>query len=1035
VAVAAGLWAPAGASAGTLKAGVAKVDASWHVGASAGQYASDGTFVSPDDGSYDPTVDSYRRRASYGIQSRLDVRAIVVEGPDGNRFALVKNDFYIPQDLIWRRTAQLLEAKPELKIGKSNLTMAITHDHSSPFYASTAWGVWSFQDVFDVRFYNYYAARMAEAVEKAAKNLVPVRVGASVRQFDKTHRHSFGTARADDGTPAGYPVDNTDHDLTVVRFDDISNAARPKPLANIVNFGLHGEFLDGNDLVSADFVGPLEKYADDATGALTIWTQNAVGTSEPERSTYHSIHERDEFTHHEYKQAEYGASLMSTAIAATWQDIGSGTPEDPAKYAPFRSAFTGSEVAMRDQWFPGPISHPYPGVSSCHTNSALAGDPRLPIVGLPDCEGVQGGLNDLAGLIGLPGPGNLPISPIDPGLTTADFERLGVPVPENYSAPAYTGLEEDIDVHLQAMRIGDILFTVCSCEQWFDQSKNIKTRTDRVAANEYLGWDWKNGTGALVEGGQLETAQSPPPPCSKNNDGSYGGGSPGYGTGTWKCPAPADPSANLPDKDVEHMHRQVVNPANGWNNFENATQAESESADLTKLKGNYTHDDSCKQLLPLPGLDEPENDFWNKPCAPGEKSPSADLGYKLTVPISMANDYNGYIATYREYQRGDHYRKALTGWGAHSSDYFASRLVNLGRVLNGGDPAKLLPSELFDSKIPIDLVHNDQRAQALGEEGTKATQAYEAQLPDDGGTPAAVKQPPDIQRFDGTFFTWNGGSNYTDNPQVKVQRKVGSAWSDYDGQSSELPVTIEYPQGQDTPSYETGSFEWHWTAHYEAFASGGGAKPFDALERNRSTPAGSYRFLVDGERREGGRVVPYHVESSTFLVKPWTGVTVEDLKLEADRKVSFRVGPRSTRPDGSLTAEIGPIDYPDTYDYGPGGPLPKFITKDWRALRDPAAPNDPTKFEWFCDECSFRPWLDSGDASQATVTFVSPTGHVHRVPARPKGDRWISDRAIGTATAVVGEGCVRDAFGDFNGQPSQPLGSGTPSPSAVKCAH
>ena len=79
----------------------------------------------------------------------------------------------------------------------------------------------------------------------------------------------------------------------------------------------------------------------------------------------------------------------------------------------------------------------------------------------------------------------------------------------------------------------------------------------------------------------------------------------------------------------------------------------------------------------------PEDD-WNEACDPGEDSPSAELGYKLTVPISMANDYNGYIATYREFQRGDHYRKALTGWGPHSSDYMASRLVNMGRVLAGG---------------------------------------------------------------------------------------------------------------------------------------------------------------------------------------------------------------------------------------------------------------------------------------------------------------------------------------------------------------
>ena len=43
-------------------------------------------------------------------------------------------------------------------------------------------------------------------------------------------------------------------------------------------------------------------------------------------------------------------------------------------------------------------------------------------------------------------------------------------MPENYSAPAYTGLEEDVGVHLQAFRVGAILFTVCSCEQWADQA-------------------------------------------------------------------------------------------------------------------------------------------------------------------------------------------------------------------------------------------------------------------------------------------------------------------------------------------------------------------------------------------------------------------------------------------------------------------------------------------------------------------------------------------------------------------------------------
>ena len=53
-------------------------------------------------------------------------------------------------------------------ITRANLTMAVTHDHSSPYYSSTSWGAWAFQDVYDVRFFDYYAKRMAEAVEQAA---------------------------------------------------------------------------------------------------------------------------------------------------------------------------------------------------------------------------------------------------------------------------------------------------------------------------------------------------------------------------------------------------------------------------------------------------------------------------------------------------------------------------------------------------------------------------------------------------------------------------------------------------------------------------------------------------------------------------------------------------------------------------------------------------------------------------------------------------------------------------------------------------
>ena len=943
------LAAPLAAQAAPVKAGVAALDASWHVGSSAGQYASDGTFVGVH--GVDPTTHSTRRAPSYGIQSRLQVRAIVIQGTDGRRVAIVKNDLYIPQDLLYRRTAQLLE-QGNSGITRETLTMAVSHNHSSPYYSATSWGVWTFQDVFDIRFFDYYAKRMAAAVEQAAARLVPVRVGASVSRFDKTHRHSFGPAIADDGTPAGYPHGDTDHDMTVIRFDDISNPRRPRPLANIVNYSLHPEFLSGNDLISADYLGPLERMVDRRTRALTIFTQNAVGTSEPERSTYHSMHERLEFTHREYAQAEYGARLMADSAIDTWNDIGRRTPADRERFVPFRSEFP---VAMEDRWFPGPISHPYPGVSNCRVDRGFHGEPQVPVVGLPTCQSPQSGIRELADIAGYDEPPEPPRSPIDPGVSTDDLQRLGIPIPENYSVPSYTGLEEDVSVHLQAIKLGDILLTVCSCEQWYDQSHNMETRTNARQGDQYLGYDWSKR-------------------CR-----------PGSG-GTWTCPDPRRPETNLPpipDQSFQRMRAQVLNDASGWDSLEYAPYAESEPVDTTLIKGNYTHEE-----LPR------------------------ELSYRLTVPISMANDYNGYLATYREYQRGDHYRKSLTAWGPHSSDYMATRLVRMGGHMNGGPD---LPPEPGQEKVEPDLALNDQRAAALGEVGDTSIRAYEAALPDDGGPVVALEQPKDVERFAAAFFSWNGGSNFTDNPDVRVERRDGSRWVPFADRSGEVPITLAFPQGPDVPSYLTGGHRWKWTAHFEAFAS----QITNLGERPAATPAGTYRFVVDGLHRQGGQARPYRIVSEEFEVAPWRGITVEDLRLDRDGTVSYRVGPRHTfkaeeRGRPTLTAEIGPIDYPDSYK----SPA-RFIRERRTAIRDPAAPTDPNRLEWYCFTCSFRPWIDAANAKTGVVTVVRRDGSTRRVRAVERRGRWVARRAVCPGqSAYVAAGGVRDFFGNLNGAAS-----------------
>ena len=906
--VAATALAAPGAASATLKAGVGEVDASWHVGAGAGQYASTGSFV--DQHGFDPSVHSYHFRRSYGLHSRLKVRALVVQGPDGTRAAIVKNDLYIPQDLLYRRTAQLLE-RGDSGITRENFAMAVTHNHSSPYYSTPSWGVWTFQDFFDVRFYNYYAERMAEAVERAARNLRPAVVGAAVRQLPDLHRNVPGRATADDGTPAGYPEDWGDHDLIVVRFDDVSNPYRPKPLANLVNYAIHPEMLEGNDLISADWVGPFERMTDRRTRAMTIFTQGAVGNHEPEQSRWHEPSERREYYHRDYAQTERAARTLSDAVVATSGDVRrrrAGPAGDPDRLVRFDDM---AEVKMVDRWFPGPASHPVPTVAGCRTDEAVKGDPRVPVAN--ECMGVE---HDA----------------FDPGVSTDTLQAAGIPVPENLGVPAYTGLEEDLNVHLQALRIGDILLTICSCEQWADQSLNIKSRTNVEQGDEWHGYVWD---------------------CQPDGD-------------------------TITEAECARMRAQVLNDAKGW---EDDLTAESEPTDPALIRGNYTH---------------------------GELPP--ERAYRLTVPLAMANDYNGYIVTYREYQRGDHYRKSLNAWGPHASDYMATRLVGLGAQLKGAEPP---PPEPLDAKIAPDLAHNDARAEVLGTAGRAALESYEATLPGDAEAGTVVEQPErSITRFDAVTFTWNGGSNYIDLPQVRVQRKRNGRWRDFADQSGEVPTTLEFPQLQDAATYLTGQ-RWPWTAHFEAFVS-----DIDT-GRGRATPGGKYRFVVDGVYRDGMGRKEYSLTSRTFRVKRWPGITVEDLRREPSGRVSFRVGPRTawTVPaEGEapeVSGETGPVDYPDSYEVSRRA---EFIRNTRTAMRDRS---DPSRITWFCFTCSFRPWADTGDAVRAKVTFVGRDGEERTVGARERGDRWYTKRRLRRgAAAHVAAGAVRDRWRNHNGSPA-----------------
>src|SRR5436305_7127740 len=117
------LTAAPAAHAAQVQAGAAVLDGSYHVGSSAGQYAStrDGGY-----GDVDPHMQQVKNMASYGVQERENVRALVVKGGDGNLIALVSDDHYIPQDALWRRTAQILDQQTGGLLNTQNLTITVT---------------------------------------------------------------------------------------------------------------------------------------------------------------------------------------------------------------------------------------------------------------------------------------------------------------------------------------------------------------------------------------------------------------------------------------------------------------------------------------------------------------------------------------------------------------------------------------------------------------------------------------------------------------------------------------------------------------------------------------------------------------------------------------------------------------------------------------------------------------------------------------------------------------------------------------------
>ncbi len=460
--LAVGLPTYAGQDAPTVRAGYGVADATWNTGAAAGQYASENTSLVENVGSggdIDPQVHSRAKEKSYGTHSRLTVRALVVEGTDGRRVALLKSDNYLAQDLLIRRVGQLLQEGGS-GVGYADILYTATHDHSSPYYTTTSPGVFVFQDVFDQRMFEYQARAMRDAIEQAASRLQPARMAATTVPFSAMKANVVGPAVADDGTPAGYPREFGDTGLVVARWEALDDGA---PIAAWINFGEHPESLDGYGLTTADYVAPLERFVERDLGAPLVFSQGDVGSSEGpyERAeTFFPLPDGTmrAFAHSGYAQLERGARLMADAVVQGWRAAG----KDDAT-VPWSSTFP---VQLVTRWTPGPVSQPYPTVGNCRSATTLDGNPGVGVA--PDCERA----------------GTPPVA--------AGLALHGLPVPAHYAAPGYPAVEENTRLKLQVMRLGELLLASCACEAQVDLVLNLETRANDRDGDMWLGFDWSS---------------------------------------------------------------------------------------------------------------------------------------------------------------------------------------------------------------------------------------------------------------------------------------------------------------------------------------------------------------------------------------------------------------------------------------------------------------------------------------------------------------------------------------------------------------
>ena len=660
---------------------------------------------------------------------------------------------------------------------------------------------------------------------------------------------------------------------------------------------------------------------------------------------------------------------MADAIVDTWRDVERETPER-ARTASCRSrahpgrdgATAGSRARLA----------PVPGRLELPHRPAFARRPADPgRRACPTARRPVGVLDELAEhLRPARSRPTRRSAAVDPGITTDDFQALGIPVPENYSAPVLRRARGGRRAST-SRRSGSA--TSCSrsarASSGPTSRSNIKTRTDSRAGQRVP--RLRLGRSAAPSNGDAAAAPGPAPTRA---------------TRRRNLPADHRPASS------SGCSAQVNNDANGWNDLANVLRAESEPPTRARSRATTRTSElpACARLpADRPDLDGQRLQRLHRdlPRVPARR-PLPQGAHRLGSALQRLP---GHAAGAR--------------WAAH---------------LHGG-AARAAPPRSVEAKVDRRPSRSTtQRATRSARSATTSVAAYEAALPDDGGSAAAGPAAAGHRALRRHVLHLERRLELHRQPARQGAAPAGRR-----------VARLRRPVRRDAGDARVPAAARTCRATCRAGRNGTG-RPTSRRSRRTSTPT-----RATAPRRRGPTAssstasaaraearLPTTSSRATFEVRRWDGITVDAIKVDRNGRVVFTVGPRHShdrflRRAADRRPTIGPIDYPDSYD----SPIP-FIKEERAAFSDPAAPTSATKLEWYCFRCSFRPWADTGRPEIAYLTFVRRDGSRTRVRARERtGASFYSTRALrGDETAFVAAGDVRDAFGNVNGADSASVG-------------